>query len=137
MPFIYHRTIRFQDTDAAGIVYFANVLAMCHEAYEASLATAGIDLRSFFSGDWVAMPIVHADVDFFQPMFCGEEYAIHVQPRLLSESKFEIAYMIFASENADKRVSQAKTIHICIDATTRTRSELPTDIQHWLNAIKP
>ncbi|MEO1763007.1 MAG: 1,4-dihydroxy-2-naphthoyl-CoA hydrolase, partial [Cyanobacteria bacterium J06629_18] len=26
MSFTYNRTIRFQDTDAAGVVYFANVL---------------------------------------------------------------------------------------------------------------
>ncbi|MFS8118916.1 MAG: acyl-CoA thioesterase, partial [Microcoleus sp.] len=45
MSFSYTRTVRFQDTDAAGVVYFANVLAMCHEAYEASLAASGINLK--------------------------------------------------------------------------------------------
>ena len=42
MPFVYHRTIRFADTDAAGVVFFPNYLTICHEAYEESLAAAGI-----------------------------------------------------------------------------------------------
>jgi 1,4-dihydroxy-2-naphthoyl-CoA hydrolase len=58
MAFIYSRTIHFQETDAAGVVYFANLLALCHEAYEASLAEAGVDLRQFFSsGGEVAVPV--------------------------------------------------------------------------------
>ncbi|MBD2021122.1 1,4-dihydroxy-2-naphthoyl-CoA hydrolase, partial [Leptolyngbya sp. FACHB-36] len=46
MPFVYSRTVRFSDTDAAGVVYFASALSICHEAYEASLAAVGVDLRS-------------------------------------------------------------------------------------------
>ena len=45
MPFVYRRTIRFADTDAAGVVFFPNYLAICHEAYEESLADDGIELK--------------------------------------------------------------------------------------------
>ena len=41
MPFTYERTIHFADTDAAGVVFFANYLRLCHEAYEEALAAAG------------------------------------------------------------------------------------------------
>jgi len=34
MAFVYGRTIRFQETDAAGVIYFSNVLVLCHEAYD-------------------------------------------------------------------------------------------------------
>ena len=89
MPFIYQRTVRFQDTDAAGVVYFANALAMCHEAYEESLATSGINLKLFFSNLNVAIPIVHANVDFFRPMFCGDQVSIHLSPCQLGNDNFE------------------------------------------------
>ena len=39
MPFAYLRTIHFPDTDAAGVVFFPNYFAMCHEAYEEALST--------------------------------------------------------------------------------------------------
>jgi len=37
---------------------------MCHEACEESLAVSGINLKVFFSNPVVAVPIVHASVDF-------------------------------------------------------------------------
>lgn len=147
MPFVYLRTIHFQDTDAAGVVYFANVLAICHEAYEASLAATGINLKVFFGGgnggngttrtsmvrSAIAIPIVHASVDFFHPMFCGEQYVIQMKPSLLTDSKFAISYGIFSPESIDKRIGQATTIHVCIDAVKRNRVNLPAEVMQWLH----
>jgi 1,4-dihydroxy-2-naphthoyl-CoA hydrolase len=155
MPFIYTRTIRFQDTDAAGVVYFANVLAMCHEAYEESLAASGINLQSFFQNPTVAIPIVHASVDFFRPMFCGDQQTIHLTPEPLTDYEFEIGYQVFkipgslsqtakTSENdvssglaATERASlqlvgKAITRHVCIDSANRTRKEMPAEMIQWL-----
>ncbi|MBC7972708.1 MAG: acyl-CoA thioesterase [Verrucomicrobia bacterium] len=132
MPFVYQRTVRFGDTDAAGVVYFANVLAICHEAYEASLATVGIDLRTFFSGAEVALPIAHADVDFFRPMVCGDRLEVHLTPKRFQESEFELAYEVFLEGRLERSVSQATTRHVCIDAATRSRRSLPLEVTQWL-----
>jgi 1,4-dihydroxy-2-naphthoyl-CoA hydrolase len=132
MPFTYHRTIYFHDTDAAGVVYFANVLSMCHEAYEASLAASGINLKKFFSGQSIALPIVHAEIDFLKPMFCGEEYAIQVLPSQLTESKFQIDYKISLFNNPEYQSGKATTLHVCIDTAFRTRAPLPPDVLQWL-----
>ncbi|PSB09081.1 1,4-dihydroxy-2-naphthoyl-CoA hydrolase [filamentous cyanobacterium CCP1] len=132
MPFTYHRTIYFHDTDAAGVVYFANVLSMCHEAYEAALAASGINLKEFFSGQSSALPIVHAEIDFSKPMFCGEQYAIQVLPSQLTDSKFQIAYQVFSLENPEYQASAATTIHVCINTATRTRTPLPCEVLQWL-----
>ncbi|MBI4780614.1 MAG: acyl-CoA thioesterase [Oscillatoriophycideae cyanobacterium NC_groundwater_1537_Pr4_S-0.65um_50_18] len=132
MPFIYTRTVRFQDTDAAGVVYFANVLSMCHEAYEASLAASGVNLKQFFGRGEIAIPIVHASVDLRQPMFCGEQHSIHLTPTQLSPSKFSIQYAIFSAEGVAQQVCQAATIHIAIQAHKKTRAALPAEIEKWL-----
>jgi 1,4-dihydroxy-2-naphthoyl-CoA hydrolase len=126
---VYDRTIRFQDTDAAGVVYFANVLSMCHEAYEESLIKVGIDLRSFFRNHEIAIPIVHAEVDFFKPMMCGDRISIHLTPTLIKESEFDIRYEI---RNGATIVSKALTRHVCIDLATRTRKVLSTELMYWL-----
>lgn len=46
--FIYSRKIHFADTDSAGVVYFSNLLSICHEAYEEVLLSLGINLSNFF-----------------------------------------------------------------------------------------
>lgn len=132
MPFSYYRTVRFADTDAAGVVYFANVLSMCHEAYEASLAASGINLKLFFNNPTVAIPIVHATVDFLRPMFCGDELLIHVTPQPLSEHKFEISYEIVAALSSEQLLAKAMTRHVCIDSRTRMKTPLPDAIVQWL-----
>lgn len=131
MAFTYSRSIRFSETDAAGVVYFANVLTLCHEAYEASLSASGIDLRSFFSGQEIAVPIVHAEVDFFKPVFCGDQITIVLTTNLLQPSEFEIAYDLFKQS---KLIAKALTRHVCINAETRSRQELSPVLLHWLNA---
>jgi 1,4-dihydroxy-2-naphthoyl-CoA hydrolase len=109
------------------VVYFANVLALCHEAFEEWLMAAGIDLRSFFRSQ-VATPIVHAEIDFFKPLYCGDRVSIQVMPQPLSESEFEIRYEI----SCDRRVGKALTRHVCIDPATRTRVALPADLRELI-----
>ncbi|MBD0346571.1 MAG: acyl-CoA thioesterase [Coleofasciculus sp. Co-bin14] len=133
MSFIYNRTVRFQDTDAAGVVYFANVLSMCHEAYEASLAASGIDLKLFFRNPAAAIPIIHSSVDFFLPMFCGNQLLIHLTPQQLSETKFEITYQVVSASSSEQQFAKAITRHVCINPANRTKIQLPEAIVQWLS----
>ncbi|MBE9201983.1 MULTISPECIES: thioesterase family protein [unclassified Nodularia (in: cyanobacteria)] len=129
MPFTYNRTIRLQDTDAAGVVYFANALSICHEAYEASLEASNINLKAFFTNPPIAFPIVNASVDFFRPMFCGNKLEISLIPHKLGVNKFEVIYEIMV-ENV--LVAKAVTRHVCIDAISRTKQDLSAEIIQWL-----
>ena len=133
MVFNYIRTVRFQDTDAAGVVYFANVLAMCHEAYEASLAASGINLKAFFSNSQVAIPIVSARVDFRRPMFCGDNLIIELKPHKSSDNEFEIAYKIFIGDGKDKPAATAITKHVCINPESRKRQIFSEEMIEWLS----
>ncbi|MFN6570215.1 thioesterase family protein [Dendronalium sp. ChiSLP03b] len=129
MSFTYNRIVRFQDTDAAGVVYFANVLGICHEAYEESLRASGINLKDFFTNPSVGFPIVHANVDFFRPMFCGDSLVISLIPQKLGLDKFEVNYEISVTKVV---VAKAITRHVCIDVSSRSKQELPGEIIQWL-----
>lgn len=131
MPFTYKRVVRFCDTDAAGVVYFANVLSICHEAYEASLIAANINLKLFFSNSTLAIPITHAHVDFFRPLFCGDEINITLQPQQLSSDKFEILYQVF--DEKKQLMAESITRHICIDPSLRIKQDLSTEMLLWLH----
>jgi 1,4-dihydroxy-2-naphthoyl-CoA hydrolase len=129
MIFTYQRTIRFADTDAAGVVYFANILSICHEAYEESLRHSGINIKTFFTHPSVAFPIVHANVDFLRPIYCGDKLIISLIPQKLSIDKFNITYEITVT---DVIVAKAITRHVCIDVNSRTKQELPDEMISWL-----
>ncbi len=161
MAFIYWRTIHFQETDAAGVMYFANLLSLCHEAYEASLAEAGVDLKRFFaSSSEVAVPIVHAEADFYQPLFCGDAITIALTPRQLNPQSFEVTYTITtqsannaannAEEEGQKLLAKALTRHVCVSlragaalpdravdspAENRRRRVLTTVLVDWIEGL--
>lgn len=143
MAFVYARTIRFHETDAAGVVYFANLLTLCHEAYEAALGSLGIDLKSFFSAvGGVAVPIVHAEADYHQPLFCGDAIAITLKPQQLSPHSFEIAYQITAPlgpagthDPLAKPLAKALTRHVCIRTDVSRRHPLPLELTDWIAAL--
>ncbi|NET29039.1 thioesterase family protein [Okeania sp. SIO1I7] len=132
MSFYYTRIVHFQDTDAAGVVYFANVLTMCHEAYEASLVEFGINLKVFFSNQEIAIPIIHANVDFRRPMFCGDKLTIELIPKIWGDDGFEISYQVFLKETGDKWIARAITKHVCIHPQSRNRQKLSDEMRRWL-----
>jgi 1,4-dihydroxy-2-naphthoyl-CoA hydrolase len=129
MPYSYDYTVQFRDTDAAGVVYFASILSICHVAYEASLVTAGIELKSFVNNPKFAVPIAHVSADFLRPLYCGDLLKIELVPTRIDDFKFEIAYQIFMSERVAATVI---TKHVAIDPPLRKRRELPDSIVDWL-----
>jgi 1,4-dihydroxy-2-naphthoyl-CoA hydrolase len=129
MGYVFEHQVRFHETDGAGVVYFANELVMCHTAYEASLAAAGLDVTAFFRAEALAYPIVHTGIDYRHPLRCGDRVTIHLTPTRLDDSSFEIQYQLMLGEMA---VAQAVTRHVCIEVASRRRSSLPTDMEQWL-----
>jgi 1,4-dihydroxy-2-naphthoyl-CoA hydrolase len=129
----YSYQVQLRDTDAAGVVYFANLLAICHGAYEASLAGAGVNWRELVSNPQVAVPIVHASVDFWRPIFCGDRLAITLTATIHRPSEFSINYQISL---ADGQVAgQALTKHVAIDPSLRQRIDIPQLLQEAIASL--
>jgi 1,4-dihydroxy-2-naphthoyl-CoA hydrolase len=134
MTFNYEYIVQFRDTDAAGVVYFANIVSICHIAYEASLLKSDIDLKLFVANPEFAIPITHVSADFFRPLFCGDLVIVELTPQSIDRYKFEIKYQLLTSD----RHLAATTItkHIAIDPKTRKRQELPKILRDWIAGTK-
>ncbi len=130
MKYRWDYQIQLRDTDAAGVVYFANFLTICHAAYEASLGAAGIDLRLLISGSDVALPIVHASGDFKQPLYCGDQVQVFLSPSHINESEFRVDYRLCLVDG--KVAGRVLTKHVAIGVINRKRTSLPIQIQSWL-----
>lgn len=134
MSFTYQRTIHFSDTDAAGVVFFPNYLAICHEAYEEALAAAGIDVRAFFSDAGAVVPVSKTNAEYLRPLFCGDKVSVTVKPALLKPDTYAIDYDLTKLGRPDKLAAHVRTCHVCIDAKTRERVPLPPPLAAWVAA---
>ena len=128
------RTVRFGETDAAGVMHFHHLLRWCHEAYEESLETFGLQAAEVFAHPLMALPIVHCQADYRQPLYCGDALLIRLQPRRQDATAFAVNSTFIRK---DEMVATAITRHVCIESSTRRRRNLPVPINGWLQASVP
>jgi 1,4-dihydroxy-2-naphthoyl-CoA hydrolase len=134
MPFAYQRTVHFADTDAAGVVFFPNYLAICHEAYEEALSAAGVELQAFFAQTGTVVPIVKSEADYLRPLACGDKLRVTVAPTALTPNSFAIRFEVIRLGSAEKIAARVRTEHVCIDPKTRERVSLPPQLAAWVQA---
>jgi len=134
MSFTYQRMIHFADTDAAGVVFFANYLALCHEAYEEALAAAGIDLKTFFSDHAIVVPVARSEAAYLRPLAAGDRIRVTVSPVAVSENSYKLDCEVLKLGPVEKLAAQIRTEHVCIDAKTRARLPLPPALAAWVRA---
>jgi 1,4-dihydroxy-2-naphthoyl-CoA hydrolase len=129
------RTVRFGETDAAGVMHFHQLLRWCHEAYEESLERFGIPPAEVFPAGTrtleIGLPIVHCSATFLAPLVCGDPLAIQLEPQRLDPAGFEVGYRFRSGE---REVARGFTRHLAIRSDTRQRCPLPPPIQRWLEA---
>jgi len=132
------RSVRFGDTDAAGVMHFHQLLRWCHEAYEESLERFGVPAASVFprpewAGDspGVALPIVYCQAEFRRPLLTGDQLLISLRPEALGPEGFEVSYSF---EREGQPVAQGLTRHLAIAAALRQRCPVPEVIRRWLEA---
>jgi 1,4-dihydroxy-2-naphthoyl-CoA hydrolase len=138
-----HRTVRFGDTDAAGVMHFHQLLRWCHEAYEESLERFGIPAAEVFptpsSLPLVALPIVHCSADYHRPLICGDRLTIELLPQILDDGSFKVSYRFTryeASDSSGEVTALGLTRHQAIDSGSRIRCGIPKEICYWLTCSK-
>jgi 1,4-dihydroxy-2-naphthoyl-CoA hydrolase len=134
MPFTYSRTVHFADTDAAGVVFFANFQKICHEAYEESLSASGINLKAFFAEKEVVVPIAKCEAEYLRPVSCGDKLEVSVKAKGLTENSYEVTYEVTRLGPQAKRAARVRTEHVCIDSRTRARRALPGPLADWVRS---
>lgn len=104
--------VRFDDVDAAGVVYFARVLSIVHEAYEGFLDECGEPLsRVLSSGKWAA-PILHAEADYFRPLRLGDELRVELVAARRGGSRLSLGWCLRSEDSVGK--GRAPVVHAVV-----------------------
>ena len=131
------RTVRFGETDAAGVVHFLELFRWCHETWEASLEQYGVFLQEIFPTSQfktsqldVALPVVHCEANYFQPLYVGDTINIELNPEKINDSSFVLRFKF--KKNGEK-IGTAKIKHVSINPITRDICALSKQINLWLH----
>lgn len=131
--FRYETKIRLYDTDAAGILFFANQFRLVEEAYEAFLEENGIVISDFLIKSDFIVPIVHAESDFLFPLRAGDKILIKINLLKKGESSFTLGHEIL---NSDKTLcGKGSTVHVCVSSKTFKKIRIPENIGKILDSV--
>ena len=126
--FIDRRAIRFQDVDAAGIIFYPRVLEMFHDAYGAFLTAAGCPLAEVVrERKWIA-PVRHAEADYFRPLRFGDEVNVEICRTHTAETEAVLGYRITRGVDAEVCVV-GQVVHTFVDCATFTRTPMPQAVK--------
>ncbi len=131
--FPHHTVVRLQDTDAAGILYFANQFRMIHEAYEELFDKIGFGFARLIKDCDFFLPIVHAEADYTAPLSVGDKLEIIISIEKIGQTSFILNYRL---TRAGQVVGTAKTVHVSIDKRTKGKISLPPPLREALTKVK-
>jgi 1,4-dihydroxy-2-naphthoyl-CoA hydrolase len=131
--FTHVRLVYLADTDAAGVVYFNRLLEICHETYETWLMDRGLSLQTLIQQGQFAIPLIHAEIDFLAPTYCGDRLEISLKIEQVSDQRFTCDYQMQRQfPEPTVLIARAQTQHLCIALPSRQKCALPPD---WRRAM--
>ena len=123
-------TIRFEDADPAGIVFYPRVIALAHGAVEDLIRQTELGWHGWFENTGLAAPVRHAEADFLAPMRAGEVLRARVEVEKLGETSCTFVVQ-FTGPQADVR-ARIRTVHVLIDRKTGEPTPLTPEVRRAL-----
>lgn len=126
--------VRFQDVDAAGIVFFARMFDYVHGAYEEFLAQTGNALAEVIADRRWAAPLRHAEADYLSPARFGDRLIVELVAGESSETEIALGWRITKKGASSPPAAVVQTVHAFVSVPSFERMKVPSEI---VDALKP
>lgn len=80
-------TVYYEDTDAAGVVYYANYLKFAERARTDALTSLGIDQQKMLRDDGLCFVVSRVEIDYKRPAVLGDKVTASVHVTQLGKSR--------------------------------------------------
>lgn len=122
-PHRYALRVQWEDTDAAGIVYYANYLRFIERGRSDLLLSHGIDQRGLIDSDnGVAFAVRACNVDYLKPARLHEELVVTTAITELRGASLTLGQDVWRGEEL---LVRAEVKLACIDSKGRARRVPP------------
>jgi len=130
MSFVYERVIRVQDTDATGVLYFANQLKISLEAFEEFMRKFGFSLTQMIQEKNFLLPIVHTEANFFLPLTVGEKVDVALKFTHMGTTSFTYQTELIKE---GKVTGTASIVHVVYCPLKQEPQPIPEILKKILN----
>ncbi len=125
--FALERDVRFQDVDAAGIVFYPRVLEYFSDAFIAFLNHNGARLPEVLQERRWGAPLQHAEADYFKPLRYGDRIEVAMVRCRLEPTAVSVGYRV--ARLADGVVTGiGQTVHVFVEMSGFKRCPVPEEL---------
>jgi len=130
-PFRFPVRVYYEDTDAAGVVYYANYLKFMERARTEWLASIGFPLAAFEREHGVVFVVHRCEIDFRLPARLNDDLAVTVEVEHRGASRL-VARQEVRREGAV--VTEARVTLACLDSTRWRPVRIPAPLAQRLES---
>lgn len=130
----YELVIRvyYEDTDAAGVVYYANYLKYIERARSEWLRSMGVELGELAQNEGVVFPVRSLQASYEKPARLGDEIAATARLVALRRASIELAQTVVRD---DDQLFSCRVQVACVDSVTFRPKPIPASmldqVQQW------
>lgn len=134
--FVFERAVRFDEVDAAGIVFFGRFIQYCHEAMERFFDGVPGGYVGLITKRRTGFPAVHLEADWKAPLRYGDAMRIEVTVPRIGTTSCTFRYrFVRASDGVEAAIIDHVTVATALDSMQK--QPLPDDCRALLEAHAP
>ena len=123
--------VYWEDTDAGGVVYYANYLKFMERCRTEWLRALGIDQHRLRAERQLQFAVIGVVVDFLRPAVLDDEIVVTAELAALSGATISFKQTIM---RGDTQLIDASTRVACLDSGTLRARAIPKDLfMEWRN----
>lgn len=120
--------VYYEDTDLAGIVYYANYLKFIERGRTEFIRELGIDQRALKDGEGIVFAVRRVEADYLAPAQFDDKLCVHTTPKAVTGARIVLQQDIYCAG----RVLFASVVTLVALADTGQPARIPANIRRSL-----
>jgi acyl-CoA thioester hydrolase len=133
IPFVWQARVYWEDTDAGGIVYYANYLRFLERSRTEWLRARGVSQLALASDPGVVFSVVALEAQYRRPARLDDLLSISCEPGLEGGASIVFSQRIWREPLESELLLSASVRVACLDAATLKPRRLPQVIVRELS----
>jgi len=124
--------VYYEDTDAGGVVYYANYLKYMERARTEWLASLGCELSTLESVEGIVFVVHRVEIDYRNPAKLGEKIDATLTLVELNRASLAVEQDVV---RGDALLTHARVALACVDRTSWRPKRIPSSLHHRLERL--
>lgn len=120
--------VYYEDTDAGGVVYYANYLKFLERARTEWLRSLGVDQARLMAEDRRIFVIVSVQIDYLKPARFNDELTVTVQADTRKKMSLTFDQEVRRGGPDGERLCRARVKAACLDADSMRPTAIPAHL---------